>query len=193
MVYAALAGRWVLALLFLAAGLSKLGRRDWLVGVVARYEIVPTRYDRMVALMLPRLELGIGLVLALGVVPGASGWFASALLLGFALIVGVNLLRGRSFDCGCGGGVERPIGWPLVVRNACLAAVGGLVASGPAGLAIWAGPLSGGSVPASGRELLPIPLIVIAVSGTWRCVQATLPTISFGAAEDARLEASSER
>ena len=174
MVYALLAGRWVIGLLLLTAGISKLGSRQWSAEVIQRYEIVPTRFARSIATVLPWMEGAIGLALLVGLVPAITGWWASALLLGFAVVIAVNVVRGRSFDCGCGDAVERPIGWPLAIRNAFLAAIGAAAALGPAGLSLWTGSLNAAPVAASNANLVPVPLTVVAVFGVARCLQSVL-------------------
>lgn len=172
MVYALVAGRWILALVLLGAGLAKAGDREQFSEVIERYAIVPTEYGARLAAGLPWLEIAVGLALAVGLAPAVSGCCASVLLLGFAAAVGLNLARGRRFDCGCGGSLSSQIGWPLLVRNLFLAAIGVAVALGPAGLAVSAGALGGGGAHVAARDLLPVPLIVIAIFGLVRCLQS---------------------
>jgi uncharacterized membrane protein YphA (DoxX/SURF4 family) len=172
MVYALVAGRWILALVLLGAGLAKAGDREQFSEVIERYAIVPPEYGARLAAGLPWLEIAVGLALAVGLAPAVSGGCASVLLLGFAVAVGVNLARGRRFDCGCGGSLSSQIGWSLLVRNLFLAAIGVAVAVGPAGLAVSAGALGGGHVHVAVRELLPVPLAVIAIFGLVRCLQS---------------------
>jgi hypothetical protein len=186
MVYALLAGRWVLALVLLGAGLAKVGDREQFAQVVERYGIVPARYGARLAAGLPWAEIVVGLALAAGLAPAVSGWGATALVLGFAVAVGVNLARGRRFDCGCGGAVNSQIGWPLLVRNLFLVAIGVAVALGPAGLAVSGGVLGGGRVHVAVRDLLPVPLIVVALFGLIRCLQ------SFAAGRFIRADSSGE-
>jgi uncharacterized membrane protein YphA (DoxX/SURF4 family) len=169
MVYALLAARWVLALALFRAGVAKLGSRERLADAIGRYALVPARCIATLAAGLPNVEIVVGLALALGVVPDVTGWLASALLLGFAGAVAANLMRGRRFDCGCGGSLDGQISWPLVVRNLLLAGLAAAVALGPAGLA--AAP-SGHPVHIAPTTLLPVPMIVTAVFCSARCLQS---------------------
>ena len=120
--------RFVLAGVFIAAGLSKVRRRQAFVRTVQRYQMLPAEIARPLALGLPFFELGCGLLLLFGL-----GIVAAAALVGLALVVfcaaiAVNLIRGREMDCGCMTSVgPRRIGWPLVVRNAVLALGAALV------------------------------------------------------------------
>lgn len=186
MVYALVAGRWVLALVLLGAGLAKVGDREQFSEVIERYAIVPADYGARLAVGLPWLEIAVGLALAVGLAPAVSGCCASVLLLGFAVAIGVNLARGRRFDCGCGGSLSGEIGWSLLVRNLFLAAIGVAVALGPTGLAVSAGALVGGRAHVAAHGLLPVPMIVIAIFGLVRCLQ------SFAAGRIIRADSSRE-
>ncbi|MGH3599834.1 MAG: MauE/DoxX family redox-associated membrane protein [Pseudonocardiaceae bacterium] len=172
MVYALVAGRWVLALGLLGAGLAKVGDREQLSEVIERYAIIPTGYGARLAIGLPWLEIVVGVALAIGLGLAVSGLCATLLLLGFAGAVGINLARGRRFDCGCGGSLSGEIGWSLLVRNLILAAIGVAVALGPTGLAVSTRTLVGAPAHVGASDLLPIPLIVIAISGLARCLQS---------------------
>jgi hypothetical protein len=172
MVEALLAARWILAVMLLCAGVAKLADRQRFAEAIARYSIVPSAHLAAVAAVLPVVEALVGVALALGFVPMISASCAGVLLFGFALAVAVNLVRGRRFDCGCGGALGGEIGWRLVARNAGLAAVAAAVAVGPAGLAVSTGALAGGGSRLSAGVLLPVPLTVIALLGLIRCVQS---------------------
>ncbi|MGH2927446.1 MAG: MauE/DoxX family redox-associated membrane protein, partial [Solirubrobacteraceae bacterium] len=177
---------WVLVLVLLGAGLAKVGDREQFSDVIKRYAIVPAHYAATLAASLPWVEIAVAVALAVGLAPAASGWCASVLLLGFGYAVGVNLARGRRFDCGCGSSTSMQIGWSLLVRNLVLAAVGAAVALGPTGLTVSAGSLGGGRVHPAAQALLPVPLTVICIFGLIRCLQ------SFAAGRIARADGSRE-
>lgn len=52
----------------------------------------------------------------------AGAWLAAALLLVYGAAMAWHRLHGRALDCGCGG-EPLPLSWPLVLRNALLAAL----------------------------------------------------------------------
>lgn len=172
MVYALLVARWLLALLFLTTGVSKLVDRAGLITVIDQYDLVPARYTPALSKALPGLEIALGVALAAGILPAIAGWCASAALLAFGAAVAINLRRGRRFDCGCGALRQRPIGWFLVSRNVILAVIAAIVAIRPAGLALWTAGLMNGHVSASARNLVPVPLIVIAAAAASQCARA---------------------
>jgi len=74
----------------------------------------------------------IEILVALALLPLGSAWWgavaALALLLIFALAIGVNLSRGQTPDCNCFGQLHsRPLSWSVFTRNLLLAAVAALV------------------------------------------------------------------
>jgi uncharacterized membrane protein YphA (DoxX/SURF4 family) len=142
---AALASRFALAAVFLGAGLAKLVRPAEFAGAVDAYRLVPAALVRPLATWLPRLEVAAAALLALGVASRPAALAALALLLGFAAAIAVNLLRGRTIDCGClGTAAPRRIGWPLVARNLVLAGMALLVAAAAPRVLALPGPLADG-------------------------------------------------
>jgi uncharacterized membrane protein YphA (DoxX/SURF4 family) len=125
----ALAGRFALAWLFLLAGVTKLADIAAFEKAVGGYRLLPDRLVRPVARLLPPTEVAAGALMGAGVTISVVGIGLTLLLIGFAAAVTINLLRGRSIDCGCFGppGSER-ISWGLVARDVLLAALAAAVA-----------------------------------------------------------------
>ncbi len=94
--------RLVLGLLFLAAGLSKLGTPLQTLATVYSYEIVlPDWLAATVAAALPWMEILLGLAVLAGVwLPVALGWIA-VMLVAFTLLTAQAWWRGLPIDCGC--------------------------------------------------------------------------------------------
>lgn len=115
-------------LVFVLAAIGKLRHRAIFPGVVANYRLLPATAVAPVAVILPWLELGVGLALIAGERRGAPV-LAVALLVAFAAAMAINIQRGRShIDCGCGTATLRqPLRPALVVRNLLLATVVGAV------------------------------------------------------------------
>lgn len=121
---AAVAGRVLVALVFLQAAIGKLRHWPALEGVIANYRILPAALARPAALALPPVELCLGAALLVRAdLPVRAG--AGALLVVFAAAMAVNLLRGRrEIDCGCfQSDLRQSLGWPLAARNLILAAL----------------------------------------------------------------------
>jgi len=98
---------------------------------VARFELLPPAMLGPVAAWLPRLELVLGMALAVGLFTGVVGLVVISLLAALTVAVTIDLARGHHVDCGCFGPFSQPItGWTLV-RNLSLIGLGLLVARGP--------------------------------------------------------------
>ena len=124
----ALAIRVLVSLVFLTAAYGKL--RHWAVfqGVVANYRLLPQGLVAPVAYALPPIEALLGAALLLGL---GSPWpelTAAALLLLFALAMGINIARGRRhIDCGCfQSALKQTLNWTMAIRNIVLSLLLGL-------------------------------------------------------------------
>ena len=163
-------------MVFLLSGLAKLPRRAEFVDAVKNYKLVPDRVGEVIGKVLPPVELGAGALLALGLGVRPVAALLALFLLAFSGAVAINLLRGRTIDCGCLGPVgQRRITWLTVARNVILiAAAGVVVAEGPTALALdrfvpgTAGPRLGS--PAAVALLFATTLAVVAatLAQEWR-------------------------
>ena len=123
--------RLVLGGLLLLAGVTKLADREGFRRAVADYQVLPGGLERPFAALLPWLETTLGALLLLGLGTAVAASLATPLFLSFALAIGVNLRRGRHFDCHCFGAVQSErIGWPALLRSAALVLVALAVAVG---------------------------------------------------------------
>ena len=159
-----LAGRWVVGIVLLHAGLLKLlvageveTRR-----AVARYGVLPERLVAPAARSLPWVEIVLGGALCAGVLLVPVAWCAAALLFVFAVAVGWHVARGARFGCGCGQGTQ--ISWSLAARDGILGLIAvGIALEATGDLALWAGPGASEGVRAV-ASLLPVPLAVVLVA-----------------------------
>jgi uncharacterized membrane protein YphA (DoxX/SURF4 family) len=93
-----------LATVFLISGVSKaVNPRETRVAVRA-YDLLPTGVADTVAAVLPYLEIGLGLLLVLGMVVRWTAVVSAVLLLVFIGGVISAAARGLNIDCGCFGG-----------------------------------------------------------------------------------------
>jgi uncharacterized membrane protein YphA (DoxX/SURF4 family) len=126
---AAVIGRVLLGTIFLLAGVRKLRARADFELALRRYELLPVGWPRRVSRSLPVTEVIVGSLLLAGAATRVVAAVDAGLLLFFSAAIAVNLLRGRTFDCGCSVSVApQRISWGLVFRNGCFAATALLVA-----------------------------------------------------------------
>jgi hypothetical protein len=130
-----LAIRVLVSLVFLTAAYGKLTHGSAFRGVLANYRLLPEALVAPVAWLLPPVEAVLGTALLLG---RGSFWPATlgaALLLLFALAMGINVQRGRRhIDCGCfQSALKQTLSWTLVLRNLVLSLLLGVtLLAGPA-------------------------------------------------------------
>src|ERR1700730_6864508 len=119
--WVALALRIVLSGLFILAGVLKLLDPAAFAVEISRYQLIPWWSCALLALLLPWLEICMGIaLLTRWFSRGALAW-VTALLIVFSLALLSAMLRGLSIDCGCFCRVWASTGtfWPLL-RNLVL-------------------------------------------------------------------------
>ena len=99
-----------LAAVWLISGALKAADLDQTYVAVRAYDVLPTAAVEVVAVMLPFLELALGLLLLLGVGTRAVAVLSAVLLVVFVAGVSQAWARGLTIDCGCfgGGGAVEP-------------------------------------------------------------------------------------
>ena len=131
--YALLFVRSVIAVLLMAAGVSKLVNLQTFVQVVRDFRLLPEKLVKSVGLMIPIIEVIISLLLILGLLQPWTLITASCFFIMFGVAVAINLFRGRSnISCGCfGRGRNHRLTWGLVLRNVLLAGLAVVAAIAP--------------------------------------------------------------
>ncbi len=120
-VSAALVSQLILGGIFLRAGWSKLFSPSATADSLQAYQLLSNTQARLVAFLLPPLEVLIGVSYLAGFMLATSSILATFLLCIFSLAILINLVRGRSFPCYCFGNAQTPIGVPVLLRNLLLA------------------------------------------------------------------------
>ena len=93
--------RWALAGIFIYASLDKIVHPEAFAEIIYNYHILPGFLINIAAIVLPWLEILLGLLLIAGRFrPGATG-LAAILLAAFWVALLFNLARGLDINCGC--------------------------------------------------------------------------------------------
>ena len=113
------------AVLFIGAAWHKLSGLDRFEAILRDYNLLPALASRPLTLLIPAIELTLGLGWVLGLLPRITALASAGLLAAYALAIGINLVRGRIYiDCGCGFGAstdkEQALSSSLVARNILL-------------------------------------------------------------------------
>jgi putative oxidoreductase len=96
-----LAARWILGLTFIYASFYKILSPADFAKIVYGYDLFPEIFINLIAIIIPFLELIAGLALIIGIYPRSAAVIINILLLAFITVLGINLIRGHEFDCGC--------------------------------------------------------------------------------------------
>jgi uncharacterized membrane protein YphA (DoxX/SURF4 family) len=95
--------RFVLAAFFVVAGIAKVADPPGFAHEIHNYQLVPGIAVNAMALVLPWLEIVVGLALFLGIATRSAATILAFLLAVFIVALSINLARGRPVDCGCFG------------------------------------------------------------------------------------------
>ena len=99
-----LISRLVLGGVLFIAGYLKVGTPDKSQMAVRAYEVLPISLANLIGLLLPYVEIGIGLLLFLGVYTRISAALGGAIMVIFIVAIAQAWARGLTIDCGCFGG-----------------------------------------------------------------------------------------
>ncbi len=113
------------AVLFIGSAWHKLSGLGRFEAVLRDYRLLPAFMSRPLTLLIPAIELTLGLGWISGLLPRIAALASAGLLATYALAMGINLVRGRIYiDCGCGFGAatgkEQALSLSLVARNTLL-------------------------------------------------------------------------
>ena len=100
--------QFVLAALFVVAGLSKIADPPGFAHEIHNYRLVPGAVVNPMALVLPWLEVVTGAALFFGIARRTAARIFGLLLVVFIGALSINLARGRPVDCGCFGSSKAP-------------------------------------------------------------------------------------
>lgn len=116
---ASLFARALPAALLLWAGLAKAFDRQGSILAVDAYDVLPDGLVRLVAAMLPWVEVGVALLLILGLFVRFAGIATVVLAALFIAALAQAKARGLAIDCGCfgGGGAGDGVSWWDIARD----------------------------------------------------------------------------
>lgn len=98
-----LIARLILGGVLIAAGALKVGNLQQSAMAVRAYELLPIWIANLFGYALPWIEIGIGLLLALGALVRINGLLGALTMLAFIIAIAQAWARGLSIDCGCFG------------------------------------------------------------------------------------------
>ena len=99
-----LLARLILGVVLLVAGALKVPNLPKSAMAVRAYEMLPIPIANFLGYTLPWIEIGLGLLLIVGVAVKISGALGALTMLAFIIAIAQAWARGLSIDCGCFGG-----------------------------------------------------------------------------------------
>ncbi len=101
--------RWFIGLIFIYAGAIKVLVPCEMAMDIYQYQLAPHALINIAAIILPSVEIILGVCLIVGIAPRGAALGLSLLLVFFIIALTINIIRGVDFDCGCFGPVEYDI------------------------------------------------------------------------------------
>ena len=109
--------RILLGLIFPYASYDKIMDPGKFARSIANYHIVPFGLENSIAIILPWLELFIGVGLIAGIMVDGAAGITGSLLVIFILLILQAILRGFNIECGCGLKEGEMVGWTKILEN----------------------------------------------------------------------------
>jgi putative oxidoreductase len=123
--YFLLAGRIVLAFVFIFAAISKAADPEGFAKAISNYKLFPIFLTNIFAIILPWIELVSGILLLFGIYVKENSVIISGMLFVFIIAISISLARGLDIDCGCFGTVEgAKVGIQKILENVGLLILG---------------------------------------------------------------------
>ena len=99
--YVALVIRWYIAWVFITACLHKLASPESFAIDIATYQFLPLVFINLLAIVLPYIELGSGIMLAIGFKARAAALMTSGMMVMFMIALSFALAHDLQISCGC--------------------------------------------------------------------------------------------
>lgn len=119
---------YLLAAVLIAAGLLKIYDISGMMEVLSQLTFISEAFVPVTTTILPVIELGVGIALAVRYKPIIMLGLAAGLFLAFLGFSLYGALAGLQGDCGCFGSLaESYFGWEMVLRNCLLFCAAGFL------------------------------------------------------------------
>ncbi len=109
--------RILLGLIFIIASIDKIIDPAGFARDISNYHFVPFGFENIIAIILPWLELFIGLGLILGIMVDGASVISGILLVLFIILIFQATIRGFNIDCGCGLKEGELVGWRKIFED----------------------------------------------------------------------------
>lgn len=118
--------------MFIASALGKITDPAAFADSIVAYRLIPVHAVNVFAIILPWVELLVGLALVNGVASKSGALLAAVMNLVFIGAVASAMARGLDIDCGCITIVKSKAGWGVIGRDVAFVALALIVLLQPA-------------------------------------------------------------
>ena len=109
--------RILLGIIFIYASYDKILDPGIFARDIANYHLIPLGFENLIALIIPWLELFIGIGLVAGLMVDGASMISGSLMALFILFILQATLRGFNIECGCGLKEGEMVGWNKILEN----------------------------------------------------------------------------
>ena len=109
--------RLLLGLMWVWASIEKIQNPAEFSRDISNYHIVPFGLENLTAIVVPWLELLIGLGLIIGVMIDGAAILSAGLMIVFIVLISQAILRGFNIECRCGLKEGQVVGWDKILEN----------------------------------------------------------------------------
>ena len=109
--------RLLVGLVFIIASYDKIIDPAQFARDISNYHIIPFGLENLIAIILPWIELFLGLGIVIGIFIDGSSFLSGTLLVLFILLIFQAMLRGFNIECGCGLKEGEMVGWSKILEN----------------------------------------------------------------------------
>ena len=109
--------RVLLGIMWVIAGTEKIADPAQFSREISNYHLLPFGIENTVAIILPWLELFIGLSLIFGLYVNSASFISSILMVIFIIFIAQAMFRGFNIECGCGLKEGQMVGWGKIFEN----------------------------------------------------------------------------
>jgi uncharacterized membrane protein YphA (DoxX/SURF4 family) len=122
----------VIAIVFLAAALGKIGETAAFARQIHYFRLLPFGLENLLAITLPWIELLAALAILLRVDPRAGAVVATGLMVLFVAVVAIAVARHLDIECGCFGTADGSrVGIAKLIENIVLLGVARVASQAP--------------------------------------------------------------
>jgi len=94
--------RFILGIVLVSASIGKISDPDLFAEAISNYQIIPYGLENSLAIVLPWLELLVGIGLIFGIFISGSAFLTILMMAVFIFAISFAILNGYNIECGCG-------------------------------------------------------------------------------------------